>query len=115
MTDAEQREEARKFINKWHGYEKGETSKFWISLLSDVLGVKSATDYIDFEKQVVVDGKTKFIDGYISDTKVLIEQKSKKFDLDMPEPQSGTDQLMTPYEQQGQMDRDLQLRRDQDL
>lgn len=68
MTDAEQREASRKFILKWHGYEKGKTQKFWIALLSDVLGVKNATDYIEFEKPVVVDGSTKFIDGYTSIT-----------------------------------------------
>ncbi len=109
MTDAEQREAARQFINRWQGYEKGETQTFWISLLSDVLGVSMATDIIQFEKQVSVEGQTRFIDGYISETRVLIEQKSKKFDLDTPEPQSGTDKLMTPYEQANRYNNYLNL------
>ena len=98
MTDQEQREAARQFILKWRGYEKGETQLFWISLLQDVLGVSNATEYIQFEKQVAVDGNIKFIDGYIPETRILIEQKSSKFDLDKPEPQSGGD-MLTPYEQ----------------
>lgn len=99
MLDAEQREGARQFINqKWQGYEKGETHRFWLSLLSKVLGVENATEFIEFEKQVLVNGNTKFIDGYIPSTKVLIEQKSSKFDLNKPEPQSGGD-MLTPYEQ----------------
>ena len=69
MTDQEQREAARQFILKWRGYEKGETQLFWISLLQDVLGVSNAIDYIQFEKQVSVDGNTKFIDGYIPETR----------------------------------------------
>ena len=100
MTDAEQREAARKFINTWRGkgYEKGETHTFWISLLSDVFGVEHATDKIQFEKEVVVDKQTKFIDGYIADTKVMIEQKSLGKDLNKKIPQSGG-QMLTPYEQ----------------
>ena len=40
VTDAERREAARKYINNWRGkgYEKGETAKAWIELLT-VLGV----------------------------------------------------------------------------
>jgi len=100
MTSAEQREAARKFSNTWRGrgYEKGETQSFWISLLKDVFGVNNATDYIVFEKEVVVDGQTKFIDGFISDTRVMIEQKSLGKDLDKAITQSGGEQL-TPYQQ----------------
>lgn len=39
MNSATQRQNAKKFIHQWKGYEKGETQKFWISLLHDVLGV----------------------------------------------------------------------------
>lgn len=76
MNSATQRQNAKKFIHQWKGYEKGETQKFWISLLHDVLGVPDAAALLDFEKQVVVDGQTKFIDAYIKSTKVLIEQGS---------------------------------------
>ena len=99
MTDAERREAARKYINNWRGkgYEKGETAKAWIELLT-VLGVENPTEYIQFEMPVKVKGQTKYIDAYIPATKVLIEQKGVNVDLDKPEPQSGGD-LMTPFEQ----------------
>ncbi len=100
MTNAEQREAARRFINTWRGkgYEKGDTQRFWMSLLSDVLDMDHVADKIEFEKEVVIDGQTKFIDGYIADTKVLIEQKSLSKDLNKAIPQSGG-KLLTPYEQ----------------
>lgn len=100
MTNAEQREAARKFTNAWKGkgYEKGDTQRFWMSLLSDVLGMDHVADAIVFEKEVVIDGQTKFIDGYIAETKVLIEQKSLGKDLNKAIPQSGG-KLLTPYEQ----------------
>lgn len=100
MTDAEQREAARRFINAWRGkgYEKGDTQRFWMSLLGDVLGVENVAEKIEFEKEVVVDRQTKFIDGYIASTKVLIEQKSLGKDLTKAIPQSGG-KMLTPYEQ----------------
>lgn len=81
MDSAKQRQNAKKFIKEWKGYEKGETQKFWISLLQDVLGIPQAVRLLDFEKQVVVDGQTKFIDAYIKPTKILIEQKGASIDL----------------------------------
>ncbi|MDO4487418.1 MAG: N-6 DNA methylase, partial [Bacillota bacterium] len=100
MTNAEQREAARRFINNWRGkgYEKGDTQRFWMSLLYDVLDMDNVADKIEFEKEVVIDGQTKFIDGYIAETKVLIEQKSLNKDLNKAIPQSGG-KLLTPYEQ----------------
>ena len=100
MTNAEQREATRRFINTWkgNGYEKGDTQRFWMSLLSDVLGMDHVADKIEFEKEVVIDGQIKFIDGYIAETRVLIEQKSLGKDLNKAIPQSG-DKLLTPYEQ----------------
>lgn len=100
MTGAEQREAARRFINNWRGkgYEKGDTQRFWMSLLTDVLGMDNVADKIEFEKEVVIDGQTKFIDAYIAETKVLIEQKSLNKDLNKAIPQSGG-KLLTPYEQ----------------
>ena len=105
MTDAQQREAARQFINKWRdgGDEKQDCHPFWIQLLQNILGVENATEYIQFEKPVKLregDGKihTRYIDGYISDVKVLIEQKGSKHPLDEKEPQSGGE-MLTPYEQ----------------
>ncbi|MBO4396450.1 MAG: class I SAM-dependent DNA methyltransferase [Eubacterium sp.] len=98
MTDAAQREAANAFYNNWNGvgYEKGDTQRYWIALLSDVLGMEDVTGRIEFEKEVRVDGQTKFIDAYLPRTRVLIEQKSLKIDLDKP--QQGHDGK-TPYEQ----------------
>ena len=45
MTDAEQREAARQFVNKWQkgGDEIRDCHPFWIELLQNVLGVENAT------------------------------------------------------------------------
>lgn len=105
MTDAQQREAARQFINKWKrgGDEKQDCHAFWLGLLHDVLDVENTLDYIAFEKPVKLpesDGKvhTRYIDGYIPAVKVLIEQKGSKHPLDEKEPQSGGE-MLTPYEQ----------------
>lgn len=98
MDSAKQRQNAKKFIRQWKGYEKGETQKFWISLLQDVLGIPQAVRLLDFEKQVVVDGQTKFIDAYIKPTKILIEQKGASIDLNKKYKQSGG-AMLTPFEQ----------------
>ena len=73
---------AAEFASRWegHGYEKGESQKFWLELLQEVLGVERPGDIISFENQVKL-SHTSFIDGYISSTKVLIEQKSIQKDL----------------------------------
>jgi len=101
MTDAQQREAARNFYNRWRGREaseKSETHPFWLELLTDVYGMDRATEKIIFEREVVVDGNTKFIDAYLPETKVLIEQKSGGISLDKALFQSGS-KPMTPYEQ----------------
>ncbi|MDO4757516.1 MAG: methylase, partial [Parabacteroides sp.] len=100
MTNAEQREAARRFINIWKGKgdEKSDAQSFWILLLSNVLDIDSVTDKIEFEKKVVIDGQTKYIDAYIPEARVLIEQKSYGKDLSKAIPQSGG-KLLTPYEQ----------------
>lgn len=108
MNRAIQRQNAKKFIHQWKGYEKGETQKFWISLLHDVLGVPDAAALLDFEKQVVVDGQTKFIDAYIKSTKVLIEQKGANIDLNKKYKQSGG-AMLTPFEQAKRYAADLGL------
>lgn len=78
MTDKEQKNAAKKFAEYWKdkGYEKGESQPFWLSLLRDVFGVSEPEKFIAFEEQVHLD-HTSFIDGHISVTNVLIEQKSK--------------------------------------
>lgn len=113
MIDAKKREEARKFANRWKagGDEKQDCHPFWMELLHDVLGVETPTSYIRFEKKVKLpeaDGKihTRYIDGYIADVHVLIEQKGSKHALDEKEPQSGGE-LLTPYEQAKRYDNNL--------
>ncbi len=99
MTQAEQQKAAKKFSEDWKdkGYEKGESQKFWLDLLCNVYGVKDFSTFISFEDQVKLD-HTSFIDGYISQTKVLIEQKSINKDLRKPIEQSdGT--LLNPFQQ----------------
>ncbi len=77
MTDKEQIKAAKEFVTRWEGKgnEKQETALFWIDLLQNVLGVENPTSIIQFEKPVVIEKNTKFINSYIHATKVLIEQK----------------------------------------
>lgn len=99
MTQIEQQKAAKKFSEDWKdkGYEKGESQKFWLDLLCNVFGVKDFSAFITFEDQVKLD-HTSFIDGYISQTKVLIEQKSIDKDLRAPIKQSdGT--FLNPFQQ----------------
>ena len=99
MTQIEQQKAAKKFSEFWKdkGDEKQHTQQFWTSLLRDVYGVSSPEKVIDFEKRVKING-TKFIDGYISDTRVAIEQKGSKINLDKAERQSDKEEL-TPFGQ----------------
>ena len=99
MNDVQQRAAARHFAEYWKdkGYEKGESQKFWLSMLTDVFGVQHAAEFISFEDQVHLDHAS-FIDGYIPATHVLIEQKGIGKDLKKPIRQSdGT--LLKPIEQ----------------
>ena len=61
--------------------EKSDAQKFWLTLIRDTFGIINPEDYIDFEKRVLIDGRTKFIDAYIPSTGVIIEQKSPGKDL----------------------------------
>lgn len=106
MTDTEHRLAAKQFAADWQGRgdEKQETQTFWLALLQKVYGVTEPDKFISFEKTVNVDnvktGKsnTKFIDGYIGATRVLIEQKCAKIDMNKGELQSDGS-LLSPYQQ----------------
>lgn len=100
MTEAEQIQAATNFSNYWRnkGDEKSDCQRFWIDFIQDVLGIKNATQKIEFEKRVNVDGQIKFIDVYIPETRTLIEQKSVSKDLKQQYPQSGG-WMATPYQQ----------------
>ena len=106
MNIAEQKKAAKEFLSRWRGRgdEKQDCQSFWTDLVVNVLGVRYASESIRFEKTVDL-GKdasgrshTGFIDAYIPDTKVLIEQKGAKIDLRKPALQSDGSEL-TPYQQ----------------
>ena len=99
MTDIQQRAAAKKFVESWgsRGYEKQETALFWIDLLQNVYGVENIKEFIRFEVPVQLD-HTSFIDGFVPETRVLIEQKSADVDLKRGAKQSDGS-ILTPYGQ----------------
>ena len=99
MKDSEQRKAAREFIKDWtgRGDEKQETQSFWRALLGKVFGIKEPEKWLSFELPVQL-SHTSFIDAYIEQTGVLIEQKGKDIDLKKGYKQSDGS-LMTPYQQ----------------
>lgn len=99
LTQREQRKAAKEFAKRWEGigYEKGDSARFWMSLLNEVYGVEKPAEYIRFEDQVKLD-RTSFIDGIIPSTHVLIEQKSINKDLSKPIRQSDGS-LLSPFQQ----------------
>jgi len=99
MTDVQQKLAAQQFVKNWtgHGDEKQETQRYWIDLLQNVFGVEQATNAIEFEVPVRLD-HTSFIDGYIKDTHVLIEQKGADVDLSKGYKQSDGS-VLTPFQQ----------------
>ena len=106
MKDTEQRAAAKQFSEDWleRGDEKQETQSFWMSLLQKVFGVEEPEKTVYFEWRVEVDntktGKctTKFIDAYIPETRVLIEQKGMVINLRNAYSQSDGS-MLTPYQQ----------------
>ena len=103
MSTNNQKQAARQFVKDWsgRGYEKGETQRFWMALLHDVLGVENPVKAMEFEipvKTILKEKGSDFIDGYITATKVLIEQKGSKTDLSGKYRQSDGAEL-TPYQQ----------------
>ena len=99
MTDVEYKLAAKQFIKDWsgHGDEKQDTQRFWMALLQKVYGVAEPDKAIEFEVRVKLD-HTSFIDGYIKDTHVLIEQKGMDIDLRKGYMQSDGSKL-TPFQQ----------------
>ncbi|MCM1508441.1 MAG: methylase [Ruminococcus flavefaciens] len=99
MNDKQKTKSAKEFVQRWtgKGYEKGESQQFWLDLLVNVYEVPNITGFITFEEQVKLD-HTSFIDGYISATHVMIEQKSVDKDLRKAIKQSdGT--YLSPFQQ----------------
>ena len=100
LSEAKQKAAAKAFAKYWEGkgYEKGESQKFWLALLRDVFGVVEPEKFITFEDQVKLDSSTGFIDGYIAETKVMIEQKGAGKDLNKPIRQSDGS-MLNPFQQ----------------
>lgn len=96
MKQIDQRKAAKQFSDAWRnrGYEKGDAQVFWTELLHDVVGVKRVSDVAKFEYRTSGGG---FIDCYLPDTGILIEQKGLGIDLDKPEERQG--RMVTPFEQ----------------
>ena len=94
-----QKKAAKEFADFWKnkGDERQETARFWIGLLEKVLGMGNPAERIEFEKKVQLK-HTSFIDAYIPETKVLIEQKSVDVDL-RKEAKQSDGAMLTPYRQ----------------
>lgn len=99
MDITTQKRNAKNFIEEWkdRGREKQDSQSFWLSLLRDVLGIEKPETFIRFEEKVKLSNDG-FIDGYIDQTHVMIEQKSSNKDLDKAIRQSGGE-LLTPFQQ----------------
>ena len=89
----------KNFVESWknRGYEKDETQKFWLQFLRDVLNIQNPEDYVEFEVPVKLKNKS-FIDAFLPDTKVIIEQKSSSVKLEKNQTQSDSE-ILSPYEQ----------------
>lgn len=48
LKQAEQQRAAKAFAERWagHGYEKGESQRFWMSLLNEVYGVEHPAEFM---------------------------------------------------------------------
>ena len=89
----------KNFVKEWQGrgYEKGDTQKFWLTFLRDVLQIDKPENYVEFEVPVKLE-HTNYIDAFFPDTKVIVEQKSLQKNLSEKILQSDKN-FLTPYEQ----------------
>ena len=102
MTDVEKRAAAKAFVKTWlgRGDEKQDAQNFWRELLQSIYGVEKPESDVSFEFRVKNDqtGSTIFIDAYIHETAVLIEQKGMDIDLSKSYRQSDGS-MLTPFQQ----------------
>ena len=108
MSPQEQKKAALEFSRRWclRGDEKQDTQAFWIDLFESVFGIENPSRHLRFEKRVKLEESTRYIDVYIPDTKVIVEQKGRHIDLSKAECQSGGANL-TPYNQARRYDNNL--------
>ncbi|MBR1400436.1 MAG: N-6 DNA methylase [Prevotella sp.] len=106
MTEKQMSEAAEQFSKDWAKatYERGQAQPFWIALLRKVFGIDDAEQYISFEKQVK-STTTHFADGFIKNSRVLIEHKSA--DVDLNKKYYHGDEMLTPFEQAKKYDNDV--------
>jgi len=77
MKNSKNLNSVKNFVETWknRGYEKGEMQPFWLAFLRDILNISEPEKFIKFEVPVKLKHKS-FIDAFLPDTKVIIEQKS---------------------------------------
>lgn len=102
LEKVQQRQAVKQFIADWagRGDEKQDAQNFWRQLLQKIFGVEDPEKAISFEYRVKNDqtNTTIFIDAYIHDTHVLIEQKSCGVNLKKGYQQSDGS-FLTPFQQ----------------
>lgn len=91
--------DAVEFVNRWidKGDEKQHSQLFWTDLLSNVLHSTVNNETVKFEYRVQL-GHQSYIDVYLPDSRVIIEQKGSDIDLFKAAKQSDGTEL-TPFEQ----------------
>lgn len=92
-------QDAVAFVEQWKGKgdEKQHCQQFWTDLLSNVLHNNVTNETVKFEFQVQL-GHQSYIDVYLPESRVIIEQKGKDIDLFKAAKQSDGSEL-TPFEQ----------------
>lgn len=92
----------QEFVEKWKskklGKEESEGRSFWIELLRVFCGIARPETFLEFEIPVQLENSTGFIDIWIPETKIIIEQKSRSKKLDRAVKQSDG-KTLTPFEQ----------------
>lgn len=82
MTDAEKREAAHQFINRWmgRGNEDEDGRSYWLEFLSNVMGMENPTERVNFEKKVSIpEGKeTEEGNSYEQYLQMMLVLKSKE-------------------------------------
>ena len=102
MTKGEQREAARKFINKWtkkKGVEEEDPRSFWIDLLGDVLGMDRITDRVEFRKKLA---SLQFLDpacgsgNFLTETYICLRRLENRVIADLTGGQLAVDDVVNP-------------------
>ncbi len=106
MTEKEMSEAAWQFSKDWANasYERGQAQPFWIALLRKVFGIEDAEHYISFEEKII-STKTHYADGFIKESRVLVEHKSA--DVALNKPYQHGQKKLTPFQQAKEYDNDV--------